>query len=195
MLRMIKYFILCMNSIIVFIQDQDKLYGSELIRSDVIEDCYVELTGTVTSANYIRDASVTIYRDSTFYLSGKTNRSGKCKIKLPLNERYTIVFSKPGFVSKKISINTRIPVSKKGIYKFFYTVYLFEEIQGLDISILNLPVAIVTFNNFMNQFDYDYNYTVWINKDIEKLYDDYYLLEASQTHTSRNKTNAKKKTD
>ena len=51
-----------------------------------------------------------------------------------------------------------------------------EEV-GLDVAVLNEPIAKITYNNFNKTFDYDYNYTAKINNNIKKLYAEYYRLQ------------------
>ena len=121
--------------------------------------------------------NITVFVDSVQYLTTTSNRSGKCKFTLPLNDKYVIVFSQKGYVTKKIVVYTKVPSSRMDLYKFHFTIDLFEEIKELDVSALEKPVAVVTYNNFMNQFNYDFNYTVSINEVIQKMYNDYYNLK------------------
>ncbi len=121
--------------------------------------------------------TVSICIDSTVIFTTQSNRSGRCRIVLPLNGRFTLLFSSPGYVTKKICINTKVPPGRTEGYRFDFTLDLFEQINGLDISVLKDPIAIVTFNNFIRAFDYDYNYTVAINESIKKLYGEYYSLK------------------
>jgi hypothetical protein len=140
----------------------------------------IELKGLIQNEmGSMGRVSITVYTDTAVFLTTQSSRSGRCKITLPLNQTYTIVFSVPGYVSKKIRVNAKVPSSRHGGYKFRFTIDLFEQIPGLDVSVLDEPVAIVDFNNFMNVFDYDYNYTVAINDGIKKLYRDYYALKKS----------------
>src|SRR5205823_6358398 len=76
--------------------------------------------------------NITVYVDSTCFLTTTSNRSGKCKFTLPLNSQYTVVFSLPGYVSKKIRVNTKVPSSRMALYTFHFTIDLFEEIKDLD---------------------------------------------------------------
>jgi hypothetical protein len=130
-----------------------------------------------TKDDYLYNAKVTVQMDSMPYKEIATNHSGKFNVFLPLNHEYTIRFSNEGYVSKTISISTRVPAKRSEAYKFKFSLDLFETIPSLDVSLLEKPVAIVTFNNFMNKFDYDYNYTSLINDDIERLYAEYYKLK------------------
>ena len=63
---------------------------------------------------------------------------------------------------------------------FPFDIDLFEEIEGLNVEVLREPIAKITYNNFNKTFDYDYNYTVKINNNIKKLYNEYYRLQKAQ---------------
>ena len=64
-----------------------------------------------------------------------------------------------------------------GDYYFEFGVDIFEEVQGLDVSMLREPVAKIFFNTFTKKFDYDYNYTAKINNDVKALYKNYEALK------------------
>ena len=196
MLRLIKYFILCASSIIFFIQNQcSSAYGADHEFSSPIEDYNLELNGIILDAddNGLGGVDITVHEDTIIYLSEKSNRNGKSTIKLPLNRSYIIIFSKTGYISKSITINTSLPLVKIKKYKFSYMIYLFAKVEGLNFEKLNYPVADIIFNIF--RFDYDANYTRGINKSVEKSYEQYYYLEARKSHISKNKINAKRKTN
>jgi hypothetical protein len=128
----------------------------------------------------VDSATVSVFNEdtvkvATFY----TDKKGKTIFKLPLNRRFTVHISKKGFVTKIIEVNTKVPVSKMKDYEFEFDVGIFEEVKGLNVSVLQRPIAKVNFNNFMSIFDYDYNYTGKINMEIEQMYQDYYDLQQS----------------
>jgi len=124
-------------------------------------------------------AFVKIYADTTSNIVQKmaSDNEGWFAFQLPMQKTYTIKISKPGHVTKIISVDAFMPKSKEGDYYFEFSVDLFEEVEGLDVSVLKNPVAKIFFNSFTQKFDYDYNYTVKINSDIKKLYRDYELLK------------------
>lgn len=104
----------------------------------------------------------------------ESDAKGWVAFQLPLQKSYTINVTKYGFVSKIITVDTRIPESQqKGDYYFGFTIELFEEIAELDVSVLKEPVAKIFFNTFTKKFDYDYNYTVKINNELRILHKNY----------------------
>ena len=126
---------------------------------------------------------------TTFY----SNRKGKVDFKLPLQRKYSIEISKKGCVSKIIEINTKMPQNKVKNYEFSFDIGIFEEVKGLNVSVLKKPIAKINYNTFMSVFDYDYNYTGKINMEIEKMYRDYYDLQQSMSEEEEYKKKVKKK--
>ena len=123
---------------------------------------------------------IRVLNETDFVLATRYSKKGNCEIKLPLNKKFTIEFSKRGYVSKIIAINTGVPKYEMFINVFPFDIDLFEEIAGLDVEVLREPIAKITYNNFNKTFDYDYNYTVKINNNIKKLYNEYYRLQKAQ---------------
>ena len=119
---------------------------------------------------------VTIYADTGMTVVQKVEADGKGYVAfhLPVQREYTMKISKQGYVTKRVSIDTRMPRDYEiGDYFFEFSVDLFLEIEGVDVSILKFPVAKIFFNTFNKGFDYDFNYTAKINKDLKKMYEEY----------------------
>ncbi len=121
--------------------------------------------------------TIKVLNETDFTMATRYTKKGKCGIKLPLGKKYTIEFSKKGFVSKIIEVNAIVPKYDTFVSVFPFDIDLFQEVEGLDVAVLSEPIAKITFNNFNKTFDYDYNYTVKINNNIKKLYAEYYRLQ------------------
>ncbi|MBN8702724.1 MAG: hypothetical protein J0M08_06650 [Bacteroidetes bacterium] len=146
---------------------------------------YIELDGIVKktktfdkAGNENLDSSkICVYNESkklvaVFY----TNKKGKCKFRLPLNKKFTIEIGKKGFVSKLIEVNTKVPPERKIGYGFPFEISIFEELKELDTSILQKPIAKISFSMSQNQFAYDYMNTDYINNELRRQYKEYYFL-------------------
>jgi hypothetical protein len=151
-------------------------------------DSYLELRGTVrhlkgnesTKANPIKpldSALITIYNGDVPYSELWTNKKGKCSFKLPLDKNFVIQVAKVGFVTKSVAVYTKVPVDKREVYVFNFDVDLFEVVNGLDVSILNNPIAKVAYHLADENFGYDVAYTNKINLDLKKMYKNYYRLQ------------------
>lgn len=146
---------------------------------DATDNYYLDLEGHISfGKTSVSHSTITIYIDSTsVFRDLQSDANGRCMFPLPLQRVYLIKFSNPGFVTKIIEVDTRVPQNMEANYLFEFSIDLFEEITELDVSMLKKPVGKIIFNARTNLFDYDQNYTDAINKDIKSLYRNYYLLK------------------
>jgi hypothetical protein len=101
---------------------------------------------------------------------------GKFDLTLQANQDYTISFTKPGYITKRISFSTKnVPPERA---KFNFTAFtidqvdIFPEIDGSDIDqILQQPVAKILYNpKYHNgDFDFDERYTESIQALLERI--------------------------
>jgi hypothetical protein len=144
---------------------------------------YLEFRGIVKEPAYYEklpenliDSSLISVADETGAVVETTysDKHGKWKIKLPLNKEYLIKISKKGFVEKSIHVNSNVPDFRLESYTVLCDVYLYKQIDGLDVSILRAPVANMIFNNTRRTFTYDHRYTDAVNDKITRMYLDYF---------------------
>jgi len=160
----------------------------------VVDDTkyYFEMIGKVKQnfrnhnpvENSVDSALITISDETkqvtkTYY----SDRFGKCQFKLPMNKLFEIRVSKKGYVTKIMNVDTRIPTKKLSVYTLIFDIYLFEDIKGLDVSLLKTPIAKIIFNNDSDNFVFDRLYTYNVNEKIKKIYLDYYNLHANSQKT------------
>jgi hypothetical protein len=83
------------------------------------------------------------------------------KLKLAFNSDYIISFAKPGYITKSISVLTEVPPerSRHSFEPYKIGVKLFKQYEGVNIVVYNQPVARIKFNHFIDDFDYDVDYT------------------------------------
>ncbi len=157
------------------------------------KDYYLEVKATVRQskgdekddqATPLDSVLITIFNGDIPMSELWTNKKGKCSFKLALNKNLRVQISKKGFVSKSIAVNTKIPESKKDAFTFNCDVDIFEEIKNLDVTILNSPIARITYSPSLEGFQYDINYTNKINLELKKMYKKYYALQAAQKDTT-----------
>ncbi|MBE9468937.1 MAG: hypothetical protein IMY72_11560 [Bacteroidetes bacterium] len=138
------------------------------------EKGYLEVNGTAKSdRRVIQNAKVEIFRNSVKINTITTNENGKFRFKLDLNKNYIIKFVKKGFVSKKVSFVTVLPKDEIGIWTYKFSIDLFSMVEGLDISILENPIAKIKYNDSYGEFDFDEEYTDQMLKDIDILLSQY----------------------
>lgn len=174
------------------------------IDSAKLKDYYLELKATVRqSKGQEKEAEslpldsvlITIFGNDVPMTKTWTNKKGKCSLKLPLDKTIRIQVFKKGFVAKSIAINTHVPAADKDMFTFSCDVDIFEEIAGLDVTVLNSPIAKITYSPSLGSFQYDVAYTNKVNVELKKMYKKYYSLQEAQKDTSLNatKTPPKKK--
>ena len=110
-------------------------------------------------------------------LFGLTDEKGRLDFRLPLGRKFTINISKKGYVKKMILVDTHVPADQYKVYVFTFNADIFEKIDGLDVSVLNQPVARVAFKPFDKTFSYDAAYTNKVNAGLQKMYREYYTLK------------------
>ena len=152
------------------------------------EKHFIDMKGRViVGKKALAKASVKVYADTTSNIVQRmeTDEGGYLALHLFLQKSYTIKISKPGYVTKIVSLDAHLPEKHaSGDYYFEFSMDLFEELEGLDVSMLKYPVAIITFNTFKKNFDYDYNYTSMINMRLKKLYDQAKALKKGKKQDS-----------
>ena len=108
---------------------------------------------------------------------GLTDEKGRLAFRLPLGRRFTINVSKKGYVKKMIGVDTHVPEDSRKDFIFTFDIDIFEKVEGLDVSVLNEPVAKISFRVLDKTFSYDASYTNKVNGNLQKMYREYYALE------------------
>ena len=124
---------------------------------------YLAIDGKVEKdAKRLDGAVVTLLKNGSEKEKINTSSTGKFMFKLEPDADYTIKISKPGHVSKLLSVNTRNVPPEEAVkegYVFPISVTLFEEVANLDVSILNQPIGKLFYSKADQNFDFDEAYT------------------------------------
>ena len=132
----------------------------------------LDVVGTVKkeeTKKRMEGAVITIKRNGSVWKTLNPPANGKFEAALTPNAVYIIEFSKPGHVTKRMQLSTKnVPEedSKYG-FEFPLEMNLFEKVDGLDVSILNKPIAKIEFNPETGYMDYDPVYTKLIKKELD----------------------------
>ncbi|MBT6514653.1 MAG: hypothetical protein P8M05_01000 [Flavobacteriales bacterium] len=120
----------------------------------------------VQSAKKINIATVTLF-DNDVRVDSIVTQNGKCIFILKENHRYKIEFSKAGYVSKYLVIETTdLPEKGKKKFKVKVEVVLFASRQGLKMDFLKLnPIGIAKYESIYKKIKWDEEYT----RSIEEL--------------------------
>jgi hypothetical protein len=113
---------------------------------------------------------------------GVTDTKGHLNLRLPLGKKFTMSFTKKGYVKKLISVDTHVTGDPKKNFEFAYDIDIFESVEGLDVTVLNSPVAKIVYRSYDKTFTYDAAYTNKINVALQKMYREYYTIGQREKH-------------
>lgn len=113
-------------------------------------------------------ALITISRDGQPYRVIDPNK-GKYKLELELNSDFSFVFTKMGYISKTVLIDTHIPKGREEEYFNEFIADVTLEPQPEDkIITYSQPVGKIKYSNPSGDFDYDNDYTATAKVQLEK---------------------------
>ncbi|MBK9176665.1 MAG: hypothetical protein IPM46_10100 [Flavobacteriales bacterium] len=114
-------------------------------------------------------ARAVVYKDGVKERSLTSNLS-KFSLDLELGANYIISFEKDGFVSKKLSFDTRVPsdAAPNGFTPFDFAVSLFKQYDDINTVVFNQPVGMIRYDNAAGDFDYDTDYTKSIQSQLQE---------------------------
>lgn len=98
-----------------------------------------------------------------------TKSDGIITFTLQPNSEYIIEISKEGYVSKRVSINTKVPDYENQQFEIAFSVLLFVPCEGLDYSVLQSPVLKVVYNDVKRDFLPDKLYDEIMHSKLEQL--------------------------
>ncbi len=86
--------------------------------------------------------------------------ASKMRFKLDFNKKYTLVFTKPGYITKTIEINTSAPSARisTGFEPYKIGVKLFLQ-NAENMVVYNQPVAQIKYDANIDEFNFDTDYS------------------------------------
>ncbi|MFN8152742.1 MAG: hypothetical protein U0Y08_00470 [Bacteroidia bacterium] len=86
--------------------------------------------------------------------------ASKMRFKLDFNKKYTLVFTKPGYITKTIEINTSAPAARisNGFEPYKIGVKLFLQ-NAENMVVYNQPVAQIKYDANIDEFNFDTDYS------------------------------------
>lgn len=106
--------------------------------------------------------------------NGKTvfsqSSASKLKLRLNFNSNYTIVFTKPGYITKSVEFDTKAPADhiEDGFDPYKIGVKLFKQYDGVNITVYNQPVGKIRFDKDLDEFNYDTDYSKSILSNLKE---------------------------
>ena len=141
-----------------------------------VDNVYVY--GTVkdyTTSKKLDGITVTVFKNGGKLAEVVTNASGKYEFNLDYGSDYKLVYSKPGIISKNISIDTKnIPEEERvGGHGMNVEMTLFQELPGIDFSVLQQPIGKAKFDPASKEVTWDLQYTEQVRSEIARLMREY----------------------
>ena len=138
------------------------------------------------------DGTVEVLKNGSRERIKKVSGSGKFDFNIELNKDYVISFAQDGYVSKKISFDTKVPSGRneEGFIPFQFQVTLFKQYEGINFVVFNQPVGRVHYSEEIGDFDYDTDYTKSIQQQIAEV-----QKEVDKKEKEEEKLDKKKKED
>ncbi len=106
--------------------------------------------------------------------NGKTifsqSSTSRLKLRLNFNSNYTILFSKPGYITKSVEFDTKAPADHiaDGFDPYKIGVKLFKQYDGVNITVYNQPVGKIHFDKDLDEFNYDTDYSKSILSNLKE---------------------------
>lgn len=130
----------------------------------------LEITGKITN---IKNKSDDSYKVELIYYNTVVNKktvgaNNEFKYDLKKDAIYTLRISKQGYVTKLISIYTKVPEKNNEFYRLDFETDLIEEhkSKNLNQDALDFPITIIYYDNKANWFYFNEEYTSNIKKSI-----------------------------
>lgn len=117
----------------------------------------------VTNESSPEGAKVIITKNGSKLDEQTISKKGRFDLKLALDADYKITFTKDGYVTKTVSINTEVPEESIETNPNFppvkLIINLLPHMDGVDLSVFDQPIAILAYNPELDDFTFDKEYS------------------------------------
>lgn len=115
-------------------------------------------------------AKVTVNKNGKKLEELSITKKGRFDLKLALGADYKVTFSKAGYITKIVTINTEVPEESIEANPNFppvkLIINLFPHTEDVDLSIFDQPIAILIYNPELDDFTFDKEYAEKIKNRI-----------------------------
>ena len=151
----IVFFIFLLSQNLIYSQEKYSVFGKVKIENGTIDNTYI-----------------TILKNAEKMETKMVENSGKFEYSLEFGHEYILEFSQEGFVTKKVSISTFVPVdvlSRDSQFPpFKFMVSLFPAYEGLDLSVFDQPMGMIMYDKELDDFAHDSDYDAQIRDAIKR---------------------------
>ncbi len=131
----------------------------------------MRVDGRITDGeNKLAGAEVVVYKGNEVAETVTTDKGGRFKVDVDMNESYAFEFRHTAFVAKRIALDTHMPKPKPGqefeLVPLDLTISLLEKARydGAPTDDLDFPFAFIKFNKRTLTFEQDAEYTMGMQR-------------------------------
>jgi len=131
----------------------------------------VKITGYVfENDEKVDKAMVRLYQNNKIVQMTKTKKS-KFQFFLFSGKRYMVEIIKSGAITERIQISTveKTEFGGKYVYEFRVDLMKASKFEGVDVSNLDFPTAVIKYNTEEGEYMHDEKYTRQVKADLKKL--------------------------
>lgn len=108
-------------------------------------------------------AKIIIYKNNIKLTEQEITKKGRFELKLALDADYKILFEKEGYITKNVSVNTEVPSeiieTNPDFPPIKLIINLLPKVEQVDLSIFEQPIAILSYNQELDDFTFDKEYS------------------------------------
>lgn len=150
------------------------LFAALLFVAPNVSAAHLRVYGLVTDATLrepLADVLVRVYRDGVKLLAFNTGDNGHYDVVLENGGNYVIRFSLPGRVTKCFSVDTHGPSWEDdgSMSDVEVEMTLFERIDGLDLSLFDMPMGLARFTPMTGYLAWNADYEARIKPEADRL--------------------------
>lgn len=105
---------------------------------------------------------ITLMQNDEIIVENIPHKGGKFEYELEFDYDYVLIFSKRGYVSKKVYVSTYVPADVIKIDNRFpalkFDITLYPKVAGIDYSLFEDPISAILYDKSIDDFDYDKEY-------------------------------------
>ncbi len=135
----------------------------------------IQLTGMVyNNQDRVKGVVIKIYSNNLLIKTVKARSSNRFRTNIPINSELTIEISAPEHHAKRFIFDSHIPADLKTVPKYQFDIDIFKEIEleGVNTSILDFPVGLVSYDTKKKEFIRNKKYTKRMKKAYLNLWEE-----------------------
>lgn len=142
--------------------------GKTITKSDSIK-----LSGLVfNNKHVVKQLTIKVYDHNKLIKKVYVARTNRFQTNIPINSNLTIEISAPEYHTKRFIFNSKVPDRAKKPLKYHFDIDIFKEseLDGVNTSLLDFPVGMVSYDSKKGEFVRNKKYTKKMKKDYLKLW-------------------------